>query len=85
VPDDEWHCHVCRANSVEGVTDCNQPDIGANNMCRQDCLGLDRHGNKYWFLCRRLVVEMADGSLKYYSTVKQLEELSEVNRRIQYI
>ncbi len=77
VPEHEWRCHVCLKNEVEGVQDC--PDL-RGNACRQDCLGIDRMGNKYWFLCRRLVVEMAEEGkdIRYYSTVKQLEELSEV-------
>ncbi len=81
VPEDEWRCYVCQANEVDGVVDCAK--AGNGNACRQETLGIDRGGNKYWFLCRRLVVEVADGkgedgNVRYYSTVKQLEELSEV-------
>lgn len=28
----------------------------------QDCLGYDRHGRKYWFLCRRIFVEEISSS-----------------------
>jgi nucleosome-remodeling factor subunit BPTF len=75
VPEEEWRCYICKANEVEGVTDCQGEK---NSACREDCLGIDRSGNKYWFMCRRLVVEKVDGNVNYYSTVKQLEELSEV-------
>ena len=67
---------MCQSNSVPGVSDCGEQ---YDSMCRQDSLGMDREGNKYWFLCRRLVVELKDeGGVNYYSTVRQLEELSEV-------
>lgn len=52
------------------------------SACREDCLGIDRAGRKYWFMCRRLVIEDTDGSVSYYSTVKQLEELSEVGNTL---
>ncbi len=82
VPEDEWRCYVCQSNDVDGVTECRPQPIGrkGQSSCRQEALGFDRCGNKYWFLGRRLVVEMQDCSkpAKYYSTVKQLEELSEV-------
>lgn len=82
IPEDEWRCYVCTANETEGVTDCPNPGEGRGgnnaNNCRLNPLGVDRIGNRYWFLCRRLVVEKTDGSISYYSTVKQLEELSEV-------
>ena len=79
VPEHEWRCYVCHSNDVPGVQDC-QGVGGAGSACRQDRLGVDRAGNRYWFLCRRLVVEKAaeEGGVIYYSTVKQLEELSEV-------
>ncbi len=44
-------------------------------MTRHEALGTDRAGNKYWFLCRRLFVEGLDGSVSYYSTAKQLQEV----------
>merc|ERR1712150_22418 len=39
--------------------------------------GIDRLGNKYWFLCRRMIIEKreGDGVVAYYTTKKQLEEL----------
>merc|ERR1711997_138662 len=44
---------------------------------RHESLGIDRAGNKYWFLCRRLIVEKSDGDgvIAYYTTCKQLEEV----------
>lgn len=76
VPDEEWRCYLCEANDVEGLSECQGTKL--LNACRQEALGCDRQGNRYWFLCRRLVVEMTDGTTNYYSTVKQLEEVSEV-------
>lgn len=80
VPEEEWKCYLCTANEVDGVTDCASHETDKGGMLRQDTLGFDRLGNKYWFVCRRLVIELAKGGgvAYYYSTVKQLEELSEV-------
>ena len=49
VPENEWRCYVCAGNDVEGVQDCA---LTNGNACRQECLGTDRMGNKYWFLAR---------------------------------
>lgn len=41
-------------SQVTGVTDCI-PDIEKSGLLsRQEPLGFDRHGRKYWFLCRRI-------------------------------
>lgn len=56
VPEDDWLCSVCKAHQVPGVYDCI-PDIEKSGLLiRQEPLGMDRHGRKYWFLCRRLLV-----------------------------
>ncbi|KMQ97122.1 nucleosome-remodeling factor subunit nurf301 [Lasius niger] len=75
VPTDDWQCSTCKANKVMGVVDCI-PDVEKNgSLCRQEHLGFDRHGRKYWFLARRVFVESEDGEVWYYSTPLQLEEL----------
>ena len=75
VPTEDWQCSLCKANRVPGVMDCI-PDVEKNgNLCRQEHLGFDRHGRKYWFLCRRLFVESEEGEVWYYSTPTQLDEL----------
>ncbi|XP_049831961.1 nucleosome-remodeling factor subunit NURF301 isoform X2 [Schistocerca gregaria] len=77
IPEEDWQCGVCRAHKVSGVTDCI-PDVEkTGNLCRQEHLGFDRHGRKYWFLARRIFVESEDGETWYYSTQSQLEELME--------
>lgn len=40
-------------------------------------LGTDRHGRRYWFVCRRIVVESIDGvsPVWYYSCPAQFEQL----------
>ncbi|GIX97254.1 nucleosome-remodeling factor subunit NURF301 [Caerostris darwini] len=77
VPTEDWTCAVCKANQVPGVTDCIS-DIEKNMLLsRQECIGYDRHGRKYWFLCRRIVVE-GDDSSYYYTTKLQFQELMEV-------
>jgi nucleosome-remodeling factor subunit BPTF len=58
---------------VQGVTDCDNDH--ERSLTRHEALGFDRSGNKYWFICRRLFVEAQDGTILYYSTAKQLEEL----------
>ncbi len=55
------------------MTDCASENERGN--IRNEALGTDRAGNKYWFICRRIFVEAQDGSVAYYSTPKQLEEL----------
>ncbi|XP_072747484.1 LOW QUALITY PROTEIN: nucleosome-remodeling factor subunit NURF301 [Anoplolepis gracilipes] len=75
VPTDDWQCSTCKANKVMGVVDCI-PDVEKNgSLCRQEHLGFDRYGRKYWFLARRVFVESEDGEVWYYSTPLQLEEL----------
>lgn len=77
VPEEDWQCSVCRAHKVSGVMDCI-PDVEKSGLlCRQEHLGFDRHGRKYWFLARRIFVESEDGEVWYYSTAVQLEELLE--------
>ena len=77
VPEDDWQCYVCQANEVPGVTDIISEKERLGELHRHESLGIDREGNKYWFLCRRLIVEKRDGDgiIAYYTTRKQLEEL----------
>ncbi|XP_047346621.1 nucleosome-remodeling factor subunit NURF301 isoform X1 [Vespa velutina] len=75
VPTEDWQCSTCKAHKVTGVADCI-PDVEKNgSLCRQEHLGFDRHGRKYWFLARRVFVESENGEVWYYSTPLQLEEL----------
>ncbi|XP_054008049.1 nucleosome-remodeling factor subunit NURF301 isoform X1 [Hylaeus anthracinus] len=75
VPTEDWQCSTCKAHKVTGVADCI-PDVEKNgSLCRQEHLGFDRHGRKYWFLARRVFVESEDGEVWYYSTPLQLEEV----------
>ncbi|CAG0922204.1 unnamed protein product [Notodromas monacha] len=80
VPTESWQCPICVAEKrlfdlkVAGVTDC--VSLGDRLSIRQEPLGYDRHGRKYWFLCRRLLVENeSTGEVWYYSTETQLDEL----------
>ncbi|XP_046745032.1 nucleosome-remodeling factor subunit NURF301 isoform X7 [Diprion similis] len=75
VPTEDWQCSICKAHKITGVVDC-LPDVEKNGLlCRQEHLGFDRHGRKYWFLGRRVFVESEDGEVWYYSTPLQFEEL----------
>ncbi|XP_065199486.1 nucleosome-remodeling factor subunit NURF301 [Planococcus citri] len=77
VPTEDWQCNLCKIHKVTGVTDCI-PDIEKSGLLsRQEPLGFDRHGRKYWFLCRRIFIESEDGEYWYYSSVPQLDELLE--------
>lgn len=79
VPNEEWVCSLCKGNQVSGVTDCISEYEKNGFLSRQEPLGWDRHGRKYWFLCRRIFVESEDGSQTwYYSTRLQLEQLMNV-------
>ncbi|KAH9489881.1 hypothetical protein Btru_044487 [Bulinus truncatus] len=76
VPDDDWVCSVCRSHQIKGVTDCVSEAEKSGLLCRQEPVGYDRHARKYWFLCRRIIVE-GEKEVRYYSTKFQLEELIE--------
>lgn len=69
-------CTICRSNHVVGVSDCMDPNERSGNLKRLDALGMDRSGRCYWFLVRRLfVVDDKEEDVRYYTTLKQLEEL----------
>ena len=72
VPEEEWRCYVCVANDVEGVNECPAQPVGKKGQgsCRQEALGFDRKGNKYWFIARRLIIEMAEGEEVSYDEEK---------------
>ncbi|XP_073972080.1 nucleosome-remodeling factor subunit NURF301 E(bx) isoform X2 [Rhodnius prolixus] len=75
IPQEDWQCNICRAHKVSGVNDCI-PDVEkSGQLCRQEHLGFDRHGRKYWFLTRRIFVESDDGEAWYYSCPAQFELL----------
>ncbi|XP_069124363.1 nucleosome-remodeling factor subunit BPTF-like isoform X2 [Argopecten irradians] len=77
VPEEDWVCGVCRAHKVKGVTDCVSEAEKSGLLCRQEPIGFDRHGRKYWFLVRRIIVE-GENEVWYYSTKGQIDELLEV-------
>lgn len=56
VPEEDWQCGICRSHKVTGVVDCVLETEKQGLLCRQEHLGCDRHGRKYWFLARRLFV-----------------------------
>lgn len=55
--------------------DCWSSTEESGIMCRHDPLGYDRHGRKYWFLVRRLIVESCSGDVMYYSTQHQVSNV----------
>ncbi|XP_052861853.1 nucleosome-remodeling factor subunit NURF301 [Anopheles cruzii] len=76
VPNGDWQCNLCKSHRVTGVSDCISSQEKQGMLCRQEILGFDRHGRKYWFIVRRLFVESEDASqIWYYSTVKQFRLL----------
>uniref|UniRef100_A0ABM0MW96 Nucleosome-remodeling factor subunit BPTF-like n=1 Tax=Saccoglossus kowalevskii TaxID=10224 RepID=A0ABM0MW96_SACKO len=74
VPEEDWVCEICAANQVSGVTDCISEVEKSGLLIRHEPLGYDRHGRKYWFLCRRLIIE-GESEVYYFSTKAQMEEL----------
>jgi nucleosome-remodeling factor subunit BPTF len=46
----------CSCEQVSGVVDCIPDGEKSGLLCRQEHLGFDRHGRKYWFLARRIFV-----------------------------
>ncbi|XP_017781455.1 PREDICTED: nucleosome-remodeling factor subunit NURF301 isoform X2 [Nicrophorus vespilloides] len=77
VPEEDWQCNICRSHRVSGVVDCVLDVEKQGQLCRQEPIGFDRHGRKYYFLCRRIVVESIEAEVWYYSTKLQLEQLLE--------
>lgn len=76
VPTEDWQCNLCKTHKTVGVTDCVSIHEKQGLLCRQEHLGFDRHGRKYWFICRRIFVETETGDeVWYYSTTQQLENL----------
>ncbi|XP_066157343.1 nucleosome-remodeling factor subunit NURF301 isoform X1 [Euwallacea fornicatus] len=78
VPEEDWQCGICRSHKVAGVVDCVLDIEKQGQLSRQDPLGYDRHGRKYYFLCRRIFVENQEGEVWYYSTKLQFDELFKV-------
>lgn len=76
VPSEDWQCNLCKLHKVSGVMDCITSHEKQGMLCRQEMLGYDRHGRKYWFIARRIFVEAENSSeVWYFSTVKQFEYL----------
>lgn len=76
VPTEDWQCSICKSHQISGVYDCISSQEKQGMLCRQDHLGFDRHGRKYWFIARRVFVENEEGTqVWYYSTVDQFEQL----------
>ncbi|XP_058836423.1 nucleosome-remodeling factor subunit NURF301 [Topomyia yanbarensis] len=76
VPSEDWQCNLCKLHKVSGVIDCISAQEKQGMLCRQELLGYDRHGRKYWFIGRRIFIETEDSSeVWYFSTVKQFEYL----------
>ncbi|XP_064211217.1 nucleosome-remodeling factor subunit NURF301 isoform X2 [Tribolium castaneum] len=78
VPEEDWQCGICRSHKVSGVVDCVLDVEKQGQLSRQEHIGYDRHGRKYFFLCRRIFVENDNGEVHYYTTKTQLEELLKV-------
>lgn len=76
VPTEDWQCNICKTHKVVGVADCISSNEKQGLLCRQEHLGFDRAGRKYWFVARRLFVETEDESeIWYYSSGSQLDYL----------
>ncbi|XP_044753874.1 nucleosome-remodeling factor subunit NURF301 isoform X3 [Coccinella septempunctata] len=78
VPEEDWQCGICRSHKVSGVVDCVLDAERQGQLSRQEPFGYDRHGRKYYFLCRRVFVENEDGEVWYYTTPTQFEELTKI-------
>ncbi|XP_063923379.1 nucleosome-remodeling factor subunit NURF301 isoform X3 [Zophobas morio] len=78
VPEEDWQCGICRSHKVSGVVDCVLDIEKQGQLSRQEHLGYDRHGRKYYFLCRRVFVESDTGEVHYYTTRTQFDELLKI-------
>ena len=56
VPEDDWLCAVCLEHQVPGVVDCISEVEKSGMLIRHEPLGYDRHGRKYYHVCRRIIV-----------------------------
>ena len=76
IPNADWQCPVCVAQRTSGVTDCISEWEKSGQMHRQEPLGRDRHGGVWWFMARRVWIEMPDESeLRYYSSAAHQDQL----------
>lgn len=77
VPSEDWQCTICKSHRMSGVTDCILSQEKQTVLIRNDCLGVDRHGRKYWFLSRRILVEDVEGdnTCWYFSSWPQFQQL----------
>lgn len=77
LPEGQWLCQVCVLHQVPGVTDCGPLSNRTHRLpFRVTPLGYDRHGRRYWFAVRRIIVQDdVNGSVQYYSTLPQLHAL----------
>ncbi|KAK0395246.1 hypothetical protein QR680_001183 [Steinernema hermaphroditum] len=68
---EDWLCLICEVHrKIPGVSISDLPPENTNLRLEQ--LGEDRHNRVYWFVGRRiLVVDPADRSVTYYSTLPQ--------------
>ncbi|XP_045474832.1 nucleosome-remodeling factor subunit NURF301 isoform X2 [Harmonia axyridis] len=78
VPEEDWQCGICRSHKVSGVVDCVLDAEKQGQLSRQEPFGYDRHGRKYYFLCRRVIVENDEGEIWYYTTPTQFEQLTKI-------
>jgi len=74
IPTEDWICAVCESHLTPGVTDCLSEAERSGFVCRQECLGIDRHSRKYYFIVRRIVV-CDDDDVWYFSSKPQFDEL----------
>ncbi|XP_037935979.1 nucleosome-remodeling factor subunit NURF301 isoform X3 [Teleopsis dalmanni] len=76
IPSEDWQCNLCKSQKVVGVIDCILPQEKQGVLIRHDVIGLDRHGRKFWFIARRIIVEDQSGeNIWYYSSVPKFEYL----------
>jgi len=74
--DEAYTCAICRSNHITGVSDCVDSNEKSGNLKRHEALGMDKLGRRYWFIVRRLfVVDENEEDVRYYTTLKQLEDL----------
>lgn len=75
VPDEDWQCGICRSHKVSGVVDCVLDMEKQGQLSRQEPMGFDRHGRKYFFLCRRIIVYV----INYYLLSASIDIISDKN------
>lgn len=74
--DEPYLCVICRSNHIKGVSDCLSDEEKSGNLKRHEAIGVDKQGNRYWTVIRRVfVIDENEDDVRYYTEAEQLDQL----------